>query len=72
VQAAERRWEKAEKIVAELERELADPATYGDHSRIGELAARHGAARKEAVAAMDEWEAATEQLARVEAQLQPD
>jgi ATP-binding cassette subfamily F protein 3 len=69
VQAAERRWEKAEQVVAELERELADPATYGDHTRIGELAARHGAARKEATAAMEEWEAASEQLARIQAQL---
>jgi hypothetical protein len=56
-------------VVAELERELADPATYGDHARIGELAARHGAARKEALAAMEEWEAASEQLARIEAEL---
>ncbi len=69
VQAAERQWEKAEKVVAALERELADPATYGDHSRIGDLAARHGAARKEAAAAMDAWEAASEELARTEAQL---
>ncbi|MDQ3945339.1 MAG: hypothetical protein M3357_09365, partial [Actinomycetota bacterium] len=69
VQAAERRWEKAEQVVVELERELADPSTYGDHGRIGELAARHGAAKKEAATAMDEWEAATERLAQIEAQL---
>jgi hypothetical protein len=52
--------------VAELERELADPATYGDHGRIGELAARHGAARKEADEAMEAWDLATQRLARAE------
>ena len=66
VAAAERRWEAAEKKVAELERELADPATYGDHGRIGELAARHGAARKEADEAMEAWDLATQRLARAE------
>ncbi|HLF41793.1 MAG TPA: ABC transporter C-terminal domain-containing protein, partial [Acidimicrobiia bacterium] len=57
------------KVVADLERELADPATYGDHARIGDLAARHGAAREEANAAMEEWEAASERLSEVEATL---
>jgi ATP-binding cassette subfamily F protein 3 len=70
VAAAERRWEKAEQQVAELERELADPATYGDHARIGELAARHAQARKEADEAMEAWDRATQKLARAEEDLQ--
>jgi ATP-binding cassette subfamily F protein 3 len=70
VAAAERRWEKAEQQVAELERELADPATYGDHARIGELAARHAGARKEADEAMEAWDRATQKLARAEEDLQ--
>ena len=63
----ERAWEKAEQIVTDLERQLADPEIYGDHSRIAELAARHGQARKEALAAMEAWETATEQLTAAEA-----
>ena len=66
VRDAERAWEKAEKVVTDLETQLADPEVYGDHSRIAELAARHGQARKEALAAMEAWEAATEQLATAE------
>jgi len=67
VREAERAWEKAEQDVTELERQLADPEIYGDHSRIAELAARHGQARKEALAAMEAWEAASEKLAAAEA-----
>ena len=69
VRDAERAWEKAEKVVTDLETQLADPEVYGDHSRIAELAARHGQARKEALAAMDAWETATEQLAAAESSL---
>ena len=64
---AERGWEKAEEKVTALERQLADPDVYGDHSRIADLAAQHGQAKKAALAAMHAWEAATEQLAAVEA-----
>jgi len=67
VRDAERAWEKAEQVVTELERQLADPEIYGDHSRIADLAARHGQARKEALAAMEVWESATEKLAAAEA-----
>jgi ATP-binding cassette subfamily F protein 3 len=67
VREAERAWEKAEKVVTDLERQLADPEVYGDHARIAELAARHGQARKQALAAMDAWEAASDRLAAAEA-----
>jgi ATP-binding cassette subfamily F protein 3 len=69
VRDAERAWEKAEKVVTELETQLADPEIYGDHSRIAELAARHGKARKEALVAMEAWETATQQLAAAESAL---
>jgi ATP-binding cassette subfamily F protein 3 len=69
VRDAERAWEKAEKVVTDLETQLADPEVYGDHSRIADLAARHGQARKAALAAMEAWEAATEQLAAAESSL---
>ena len=42
---AERAWEKAEQVVTELERQLADPQIYGDHSRIAELPRRRGRGR---------------------------
>jgi ATP-binding cassette subfamily F protein 3 len=67
VREAERAWEKAEAVVTGLERQLADPDIYGDHGKVGELAAQHGQAKKAALAAMDAWEAATEKLAAVEA-----
>jgi len=67
VRDAEHAWEKAEKIVTDLETQLADPEIYGDHSGIADLAARHAQARKAALAAMEAWEAATEQLAAAEA-----
>jgi ATP-binding cassette subfamily F protein 3 len=67
VRDAERAWEKAEQLVTDLERQLADPEIYGDHSLIAELAVRHGQARKEALAAMEAWETASEQLAAAEA-----
>jgi ATP-binding cassette subfamily F protein 3 len=66
VRDAERAWEKAEQVVTDLETQLADPEVYGDHARIAELAARHGQARKEALAAMEAWETASEQLAAAE------
>jgi hypothetical protein len=69
VRDAERAWEKAEKVVTDLETQLADPEVYGDHSRIADLAARHGQARKAALAAMEAWDAATEQLAAAESSL---
>ena len=67
VRDAERAWETAEQVVTELERQLADPEIYGEHGRIAELAARHGQARKEALAAMEAWEVASEKLAAAEA-----
>jgi ATP-binding cassette subfamily F protein 3 len=67
VRDTEKAWEKAEQTVTELERQLADPEIYGDHARIAELAAQHGQAKKAAVAAMEAWEAASEQLAAAEA-----
>ena len=69
VRDAERAWEKAERVVTDLETQLADPEIYGDHSRIADLAARHGQARKEALTAMEAWETATEQLAAAESSL---
>jgi ATP-binding cassette subfamily F protein 3 len=66
VRDTERAWEKAEQVVSDLERQLADPEVYGDHSRIADLAARHGQARKAALAAMEAWERASEKLAAAE------
>ena len=67
VRDAEKAWEKAEAVVTDLERQLADPDIYGDHARIAELAAKHGQARKAALAAMTAFESATDRLAAAEA-----
>ena len=53
----ERQWEKAEAAVAELERQLADPALYEDRDAVEDLTTRHGEAKDKAVALMAEWEA---------------
>ncbi len=58
----ERDWEQAEALVAELQAELADPATYDDPDRLGELNRRFEEARNRAADLMREWERLTAQL----------
>jgi ATP-binding cassette subfamily F protein 3 len=69
VDAAEKRWEKAEHEVAELQRRLADPAVYDKPGDVKDLVARHDSAKEAAAAAMAEWESATAELERTEATL---
>jgi ATP-binding cassette subfamily F protein 3 len=69
VAAAERAWERAEAVVAELQRELADPATY-DGDGVVDVVRRHDDAKAAAAAAMAEWEAAVEALEAAEARLE--
>ncbi len=69
VESAEKRWERAEHDVAELQRQLADPSVYDDGGRVKELVARHDAAKQAAADAMAEWESATSELERVLADL---
>jgi ATP-binding cassette, subfamily F, member 3 len=66
VTQAERAWERAESVVADLQRELADPTTYEDNEKVKELGARHGAAKDAAAAAMTAWEDALLELERAE------
>ena len=58
-QAAERKWEKAEAEVADLQAQLADPAVYEDADKVKELVAAHDAAKDRAAQLMTEWEDAT-------------
>lgn len=58
-QSAERKWEKAEAVVAELQAKLADPEVYEDAARVKELVAEHDTAKEKAAHLMGEWEAAT-------------
>ncbi len=53
---AERRWEKAEAVVATIEAELADPAIYDDHLRVRELSEKHDEAQRVAAKRLEEWE----------------
>jgi len=64
VSKAERDLAKAEEHVAELNRQLADPAVYGDPERATDLATQFGAAKDAASAAMDAWMAAADDLER--------
>ncbi len=58
-QSAERKWEKAEAEVSNLQAQLADPAVYEDNDKVKEIVAAHEAAKDNAAALMTEWEAAT-------------
>ena len=53
---------KAEAEVERIGAELADPAIYGDHQKVRELADSHDAAKAAAEALMAEWEAAQADL----------
>ena len=61
----EREWEKAEGIVAELQRSLADPATYEDSARVVELTRGLDESKQQASELMAVWEAATLELERL-------
>ena len=58
-QSAERKWEKAEAEVADMQAQLADPAVYEDSDKVKELVAAHDAAKDRAAQLMTEWEDAT-------------
>ena len=61
-QAAERKWEKAEAQVAELQAQLADPEVYEDAEKVKTLVSQHDAAKDRAAELMTEWEDATTAL----------
>ena len=65
VESAEKRWERAEHDVADLQRQLADPSVYDDSDKVKDLVARHDTAKQAAADAMAEWESATSELERV-------
>ncbi len=58
----EKSWEAAEARVAALQKELADPSTYDEPSRLAELNRDYEAARSEAAELMAEWERLTARL----------
>ena len=62
MQSAERKWEKAEAKVIELQAKLADPAVYDDAQKVKELVAEHDEAKDAAAQLMTEWEQASEAL----------
>ena len=64
---AERRWEKAEAAVAELQARLAEPGVYDDAEAVKALVAEHDAAKDTAAERMAEWERLAEELATIEA-----
>lgn len=58
-QSAERKWEKAEAEVAELQAKLADPSVYDDSEQVKALVADYDKAKDRAAQLMAEWEATT-------------
>jgi ATP-binding cassette subfamily F protein 3 len=63
---AEKAWEAAEAEVAELQAQLADPATYDDGQKVAELTTRHDAAKDRAGELMEQWETVMRRLERAE------
>jgi ATP-binding cassette subfamily F protein 3 len=61
-QSAERKWEKAEAEVADLQAKLADPAIYEDNDEVKTLVAAHEVAKDKAASLMVDWELATTTL----------
>ena len=62
VQKLERELEKAEAKVTDLHTRLADPEIYDRPEEVHRLATEHEAAKDRAVALMDEWTSAAEQI----------
>ncbi|MBK6668484.1 MAG: hypothetical protein IPG46_01940 [Actinobacteria bacterium] len=58
----EKQLAEAEREVAELNRQLADPEVYGDPERVAELSKTFGLAKDRAAALMDEWTDASMRL----------
>jgi len=62
LRTAERAWQKAEHVVAQLQAQLADPEIYENSSRVAELSKAHGAAKDKANNLSLEWERAATRL----------
>ena len=62
VDRIEKQLAEAEREVAELNRQLADPEVYGDPERVAELSKTFGLAKDRAAALMDEWTDASMRL----------
>lgn len=66
VDAAERKVMKCEAKIADIQRELADPAVYADGDRVKELVAQLNAQKDQSAELMAQWEAAVTALDRAE------
>ncbi len=60
----ERRWERTEALVVELQDQLADPEIYGDTAKVDELVTAYDQAKDKAATLMSEWEQLEIKLAR--------
>jgi ATP-binding cassette subfamily F protein 3 len=66
---AEQQWEKAEAVVAALQREMAEPGAYDAPEAIRDLIARHDAAKDDAADKLAAWETAMAALDQAQANL---
>jgi ATP-binding cassette subfamily F protein 3 len=69
IEKLERDLGRAEAEVADLQRQLSDPAVYDDHEKVRALAERHEAAKDRAASLMETWVATHDELERVERRL---
>ncbi|MCB0993811.1 MAG: ABC-F family ATP-binding cassette domain-containing protein [Acidimicrobiales bacterium] len=62
----ERKWEKAEALVADLQARLGEPSTYDDAELAKKLVAEHDAAKDDAATLMSQWEELSTRIERYE------
>ncbi len=66
--STEKKWEKAEANLAQLQAELADPKIYENSDALQDLLARHATAKDKAADLINEWEQATLNLEKAESE----
>jgi len=62
-------WEKAENELADIQRQLADSATYDDPKRVATLTQQHDRLKDQAAQLMEEYDAVVRRIGRKEAEL---
>ncbi len=65
----EREWEKAENELADIQRQLADSATYADPARVAALTQEHDRLKDHASQLMEKYDTALRRIARKEAEV---
>lgn len=68
--ALEQEWENAESELAEVQRQLADSATYDDPAKVAALTQEHGQLKDHAAQLMEKYDTTLRRIARKEAEVE--